>query len=90
LLFSLLLKLQLSLFFNEHLLLSLFLFKGKQPLIFLVLKLLLLAELLIFSLLKLESFTVGFTLFFKFLLLLAVPLLLKTLDLTLSLILLSF
>jgi hypothetical protein len=72
------------------LLLSLFLLKGKQPLIFLVFKLLLLAELLIFSLLQLESFTFGFTLFFKFLLLLAVSLLLKTFELTLPLILLSF
>jgi hypothetical protein len=72
------------------LLLGLLLFEGKQPLIFFVLKLLLLAELLIFSLLKLESFTVGFTLFLKFLLLLAVPLLLKALELPLSLILLSF
>lgn len=58
---------------------SLFLFKGKQFLIFLVLKLLLLAQPLIFSLLKLEGFTFGFTLFFKFLLLLTVSLLFETL-----------
>jgi hypothetical protein len=90
LLFSLLLKLQLPLFFYEHLLLRLLLFKGKQPLIFLVLKLLLLAELLIFSLLKLESLAFGLTLLFKFQLLLAVSFLLETLELALPLIFLSF
>jgi hypothetical protein len=90
LLFSLLLELQLPLFFNENLLLGLFLFNGKQPLIFLVLNLLLLSELLIFSLLKLESLALGFTLLFKLLLLLAVSLLLETLELALPLILLFF
>jgi hypothetical protein len=90
LLFTLFLKLQLPLFFYEHLLLSLLLFKGKQPLIFLVLKLLLFAELLVFSLLKLESLAFGLTLLFKLQLLLAVSLLLKTLELALPLILLSF
>jgi hypothetical protein len=85
-----LLELQLPLFFNENLLLGLFLFKGKQPLIFLVLNLLLLSELLIFSLLKLESLALGFTLLFKLLLLLAVSLLLETLQLALPLSFLSF
>jgi hypothetical protein len=56
----------------------------------LILKLLLLAELLIFSLLKLESLAFGFTLLFKLLLLLAVSLLLETLEFALPLIFLSF